>query len=220
MPTDAWCTPGTPAPPPSGAELFNSLCETGWQPYLLTGLFVDWLSRHFAEPGNAGAPSLRNVVWRPDERTDILIEEESSWTGTLTEKRPAVVVKRNEYRSVKLVMRDLSGGDERLGTQDRVKFWVGSHTLFCIDRNGPGAEILAQEVQREVGQFAPEVRRLLGLHALDVMTVGAPSVVEEATEGRSVAVTVAVTYEETWRLAPEALTMGNLSLSRICRCSN
>lgn len=217
-----WCTP-TPRPAPEApyegtlaeAAVGNSLCSTGWSAYLLTGFLVDFLVRHFASPLNVETPDLRSLVWSPGDRTGILIEEESRWRPQTTEKRPAVIVKRNAYRSVRLGRANLAGYNNGTGSRFYAKLWSGSHTLFCLHRSGAGADLLATEVVNEVGRFAHALQGALGLHYLEVVEVGPASEVEEATESRAVPVTVGWVYEDTWEVVEEAPPLRRVSLRRL-----
>lgn len=220
----SWCTPGPDASesaPYDGNLLYeaagNSLCTTGWQPILLTGFMRDRLINHFASPLNIETPDLRHIVWQPGERTGILIESVHRWRQGLVEKRPAVIVKRNAYHSVRLAISDFSGKD-KFGGKDYVVLWVGSHTLFCINRTGASVEILATEVQRYFTQFAQVFKEYLNFKSFSVVEVGAISEVEEATESQVVPVTVGWAYEETWNLRKEARPAWRVSLARLCEC--
>lgn len=215
-----WCSPPTPrnlqaeaAPDPRERDLrLSSLCATGWRPLLITGLLRDLLVRHFSDPSTIEDDSLKQLVWRPDERTDILVESIYRWRGELTEKRPALLIKRNQYQNRQLVMNNLAGLTES-GHWEFVTAWIGSHTVFCIHGSGAGAEILASEVQRELTQFAPVVVKYLGLLQWAVTEVGEIAEVEEARESFVVPVTVGWAYDENWRIEQESLKLRRIPLS-------
>lgn len=225
MPTqDGWCTPGEPdAAEPrysgtlEGEDLQNALCATGWSPYTLTGFVVDWLRRHFGSPLNVDTPDLRNALWTPSQRTGIVIEEEGYWFGDKVEKRPAVVVKRNAYRSIRLVRNNLAGHNLETGVRDHFVLWSGSHTVFCIHRSSAAADLLATEVQMELTRFAPVLVQMLGLLYLDVVEVGPASEVEEATESRVVPVTLGWVYEEGWQVIEEAPPLRQVTIETVLR---
>jgi hypothetical protein len=183
----------------------------------MTGFLRDALYRHFADPNNIEQYDLRSIVWRPDERTGILIEDVDRWRQGLVEKRPAVIIKRNAYRNMRTTIADLSGKD-RWGGYNFVTLWVGSNTLFCIERTGIAADVLATEVQRYCTQNAQVFKQKLGLIAFSVTEVGAISELEEATENQVVPVTVGWAYEETWNLRKEAPPIWRVSLARLCGC--
>ncbi len=214
-----WCP--EPAAPPvvprrtpqeRGISL-SSLCKMGWQPLLLTGLLRDLLTRYFAVPLNIATPDLRKLVWRPDERTGILIESIYRWRPSLVEKRPAVIIKRHAMAQHKLGL----GDRHSVTPQGQVRYataWVGSHTLFCLQA-GPGAgiEILATEVQQFLTCFAPVIRQYLGLYAFAVTEYGAIDEVEEAKETLVVPITVGWAYGQEWLLELESLYLGNITLN-------
>jgi hypothetical protein len=195
----------------------SSLCEMSWQPILLTGMLRDHLIRHFAEPLTIESRDLRQYVWRTDERTGILIETVHKWQGDPVEKRPAVLVKRNAYRSQRIAINDLAGVNEK-GEEDFSVLWIGSHTLFCIHGTGASVDILATEVQREINQYSPVIRQYLGLQKFSVTEVGAISELEEASENYVVPITVGWAYSENWRIKVESLPLRRLPLSIILEC--
>lgn len=184
----------------------------GWRPIMLTGLVRDLLIRHFSTPSQIETPDLRQLVWREDERTGILIESIHRWRGDLVEKRPAVVIKRNAYQNLRMLIGERSGLTEQ-GHYEYSTFWVGSHTLFCIHGSGASVEILASEVQRELTQFAPAVIEYLGLLKWAVTEVGGIAEIEEARESFVVPITIGWCYEEHWRLELESLKLRKVPLS-------
>lgn len=212
MTVESWCASESPEPEAQdrrqllGHATASALCHTGWAPIILQGLFRDILVRHFSEANHIEMPDLRKLIWREDPPTGILIESVQRWRGDLTEKRPAILIKRNAFKNLRATIGDLTGTDEE-GNDNYVTFWVGSHTLFCIHGTGASVDILATEVQRELTQFAPVYVKLLGLHKFQVTQVGEISELEEATENFVVPITIGWAYEETWRLEPEALRL-------------
>ena len=189
----------------------TTLCNMGWRPLMLTGLLRDMLTRHFSSPLLIEDHDLRRLVWREDERTGILIESISRWRQTLVEKRPAVIIKANGRKNVRLGIEDAAGIDSQ-GNAQYQTFWVGSHTLFCIHSSGASTEILATEVQRELTQFHPVVTGQLGLLSWQVTDVGGLAELEEASESFVIPVTVAWTYTEKWKLSVESLRLRKLDL--------
>lgn len=184
----------------------------GWRPIMITGLLRDWMIRHFCGNNNVEDADLRDLVWREDERTGILIESLHRWRGDLVEKRPAIIVKCNARQNNRVGIGDYAGstaqGDELFET-----FWIGSHTLFCIHGSGASVEILATEVQRELTQFSSKIRQYLGLNHWQVTEVGEVAEVEEARESFVIPVNVGWTYSERWRLSKEALYVRKIPLS-------
>lgn len=219
--TDNWCQPSesdeTPAPPRQIIpDLVSNLCSRGWQPIMLTGLLRDLLTKHF-QPRLIADTDLRGLIWQEEaKQTKILIESIHRWRGELVEFRPAILLKRNTYQNMRLGIGDLVGADGR-GQRRYSTFWVGSHTVFCIHGSGAGVEILATEVQRELTQFAPEVRGRLGLKKWSVTEVGAISEVEEARESFVVPITVGWAYEENWTLELESPKLRRVTFNSLLR---
>jgi hypothetical protein len=186
----------------------------GWRPLMITGLLRDLLTRHFAEPFQIEEPDLRQLVWRESERTGILIESIHRWRGDLTEKRPAVIIKRNSMRNIRYGIQDMAGANVQ-GHQHYQTFWTGSHTLFCIHGSGASAELLGTEVQRELHQWHPILTSYLNLRMWQVVEVGPVAEVEEAKESFVVPVNVGWMYSEQWTIELNALKLAKVPLSTL-----
>ena len=216
-----WCettTPSSKDPAHTQSPYFNvdSLCENGWQPLLLTGLFRDMFIRHFSAEDSIRANDLKQFIWKEDASSGIVIESVYRWRGDLVEKRPAILVKRNAYRQSRLGINDAVMGagtsgslykNERGAIHLHTVNWVGSHTIFCIHGTGASCEILASEVVDELTMFAPPIRQQLLLMDFQVTEVGAISELEEASENYVIPVTVGWVYNKTWELFEESLPL-------------
>lgn len=143
-----------------------------------------------------------------------MIESIHRWRGDLAEKRPAILIKRNQYSNTRMTVGDQAGTDAQ-GNRQYVTWWTGSHTLFCIHASGASAEVLATEVQREITQFAPVILQTLGLFRLVVTDVGAISEIEEAKESFVIPVNVTWAYQEFWTIKHEALRLRSVGLSTL-----
>lgn len=216
--TTQWCLSEQPASPSQdlrqliGPQVATSLCHTGWQRLLITGMLRDLLIHHFSTPDHIEIPDLRKALWREMPPTGILIESLYRWRGDLTEMRPAILIKPNSYRNVRMGIADRWIKDEE-GNQNYVTLWVGSHTLFCIHGTGASVEILATETQREITQFAPVITRMLDLAKFKVNQVGQISELEEATENFVIPIDVGWAYQEKWVLEQEALKLRGITFS-------
>jgi hypothetical protein len=181
---------------------------------MILGLLRDFLIRHFSTPLNIEEPDLRQLIWREDERTGILIESIHRWRGDLVEKRPAIILKANARQNVRIAIGDISGPNGQ-GQMQYETFWVGSHSLFCIHGSGASGEILATEVQRELTQFSPLIRQYLGLANFQVTEVGASAEIEEAKDSYVSPITVGWTYSEKWQLNLESRMLGKVTLGTL-----
>lgn len=211
-----WCPESTAEVPQDTKRLLS--CFTGeWRhlglrPLLITGIIRDVLKHHFNVTENIENSALGDAIWTPGRDTGILIESIHRWRGDLVEKRPAVIIKRNPMRNLRVVKGDLKGIDEQ-GDSNYVTLWVGSHTLFCIHGTGASTEILATEVQREMTQFGPFIAESFDFFKFQCTEVGAVSEVEEATENNVVPVTVGWAYQETWKLVRSAHKLSAIQFS-------
>lgn len=197
----------------------SSMCSLLARPIVMTGMFRDFLVRKFQE-NNIEEPALRHLVWRKEQTTGILIESIHRWLPTLTEKRPAVIIKRNAYSNRRMGIGDRNQGNpaDKQGNPHYSTFWVGSHTLFCIGGTGAQAELLGTEVQRELTEYGLELLRDMGLHRFQVTEVGEIHEIEESTESFVVPVTVGYAFEEKWVTIQQAPRLRNVSLSIILEC--
>jgi hypothetical protein len=191
----------------------SSLCSLLPRPILMTGLFRDLLIRHFSSASNIEDSQLRNLLWKNADDTGILVESVHRWRPDLTEKRPAVIIKRNAYQNERKGIGDIRQGPpvDREGFAHYATFWTGSHTLFCIGGSGAQAEILGAEVQRYLTEFSPVILTSLDLKRFQVLQIGAVAEIEEAQENFAVPITVGYTFEQRWILRPQVPLLTTIS---------
>lgn len=184
----------------------------GWRPIFITGMLRDHLTRHFKTPSNIEEADLQSLVWREDERSGILIESVYRWVDQNVEKRPAIIIKPNSRRNLRMGILDYAGATAQ-GQRRFKTFWLGSHTLSCIHGSGASAEILATEVQRELTQFAEVLKQQLGLELCQVTEVAAVAKVEEARKNYVQPITFGWAYAESWQLDLESRKLRSISMS-------
>lgn len=192
----------------------SSLCSILPRPFVLTSTLVDIARRHFASADLIKIPDLKHLVWNPDEDTGILIESLYHWRPELTEKRPAVIVKRNAYQNQQRGIGNRRQGPpvDKEGFAHYVTYWTGSHTLFCIGGSGAQAELLGSEMERELVQFADVIAPTLQLLRFQVNQVGAVAELEEGRENWVVPITVGYWFEDRWMIRPQVPLLSNISL--------
>lgn len=212
----------TTAVPQNYSTIFSNLCSLGMAPYLLNGVLVDLMRRHFVDTETTVQPyiehpDLRQLLWRGQDTTSILIEALLKWEPQTTGLRPAIIVGRNDYQNFKVGIgnRLLGNSQDKQAFEHYSTFWVGSHTLFCLGGDGAQADLLANEVQRELTQFARPIALTLGLHRFAPFRLGKPILLEESNQHVAVPVTVGVAYEEKWMLRVDALPLKAISLSAL-----
>jgi hypothetical protein len=181
----------------------------------MTGFFREWFINHFANADNIEAKELRGKLWKAVPSTDIVVESITQWRPDLTQKRPAIIIKRNDWQVNRVTIRDeLHGKINWDGSKDYAVMVSGSHTLFCIAGKGTEAEILAGEVYRDLMQFAPVIRDELALIKFVVVSVGSLFELEEAKETYGVPVTVSYVAGESWKIIPQAPVLKSIVLSK------
>jgi len=208
-----WCQPSAaPDKDPCNTLGLSSLCANGWDLLTSTGFFADVLRRHFASADQIRSQDLKERIWTPSEKTGILIEEVFHWRGDVVGKRPAVIIKRNEFRTQEFLLNNLMGIGANLASTEHNVFWTGSHTLFCIAGTSAETDILATEVLEYMLTFSPVFRQQLGMVKFIVAEVGAVGLLEESLEHYVVPITVGYSYQYNWGLEEVSLPLKNISL--------
>jgi hypothetical protein len=215
---ETWCVPEPPPEDPDWGRgnvvppTASALCSLGFRPIMITGMLKDHLSMKFSTPASIEDPLLKQILWRDDETTGILIESVNRKRGSLTEKLPAVLLKLNSRRNLRKVIGNLAGVDNN-GNPKYQTWWLGSHTAFCVHASGTGADILGTEIEREITQFAPVLTEYLGLYELRVTEVGAAAKVKGTAETFVAPVTVGWVYIDKWKVEREAPKLRRIALS-------
>lgn len=191
----------------------SSLCSYGMRPHVMTGFLRQLLIGHFSDPNNIEEPRIRKHVqtlgaWQPTDNGlnagGILIESITRWLPNTTDKRPAVLIKRNSWKWLKQGIGDKVTQNNYTGNVQYAGMWQGSHTLYCLAPNGAETEFLTTEVVKFLINFSPLIREQMDLHKFYVDEVGGVGEVQEVVQGFAVPVTVAYVAEEAWSLQPYA----------------
>lgn len=192
-----------------------ALCDEGWRPLSLTSLILYVVRSHFSDANNIKAPVLQDKLWTMGTDTGILVESIGRWRPQLTEKRPAVIVKRNALKVLRQGINDRmmlgTGIDQARSTYATLV--QGSHTLFCLAGESAEAEVLGAEVYQELLQFAPAIRSAMSLHRFQVVDISELTLIEEATENFAVMITVAYVFEEAWEIVSMSPKMAGVTTS-------
>lgn len=192
----------------------SALCSMGPRPHIVTGFLRQWFIQHFSKESFIEHPEVRGLLWKAADSSDLEIESITRWKPSTTEKRPAIIISRNDWKVLRLGIDDRMMGVRSLtGIEHYATYLEGSHTLFCLSSKPTEAEILAAEVYREMIQFGPIVREELDLKRFVVVGVGKLFELEEARENFAVPVTVAYAIEERWKLIPHAPFLKRISIS-------
>lgn len=194
----------------------SGICELGPRPLVVTGWLRLWLTAHFSDTDlmEDQSQTITKMLWKADKTTNIVIESVTAWIPEMTEFRPGIIIKRNDWTRIRLGIDDRMMGTMEIDGQNRyANFWQGSHTLFCITGEGAETEKLAAEVFRELNEFGKVIRTVLDLRRFEVASVGALAKLDKARENFVVPITVAYIYEEGWKLNLERPVLRRLDMS-------
>jgi hypothetical protein len=170
---------------------------------------------------NLEDPDLRQTntefLWTKNvETTKIAIDSSTVWEPALTEHRPALIVKRNDWQHRRISIDNRVHGSSRAdGAAEYTNLWLGSHTVFALSGEGAECEKLAAETYRELNQFAGKMRKALNLMRLEMVSIGALAKLEEASENFAVPLNIGYAFSESWIVHPNAppLRSGSIGLS-------
>jgi hypothetical protein len=199
----------------------SALCSKIATPVIITGLFRDLLIRQFSDPNNLRESRLRHLLWDDTNGSKILVESIHRWRPETTQKRPAIILKRNAYRNTRVTVGEQYQGapGDTQGNTRYITLWSGTHTLFCLAGSGAEAELLSTEVQQSLTEFAPLMSSYIPrLHRMHVAEVGPVAEIEESQETSVVPVTVFYQYEQGWILKMQAPRLMNVAINLITDC--
>ena len=192
----------------------NNLKALGITPHIVTGFLRDWLTNRFSDPDNIVNDKSRGLLWRATQPTNILIESITRWKPETTETRPAIIIKRGNWTSSRLVLNDSAGTDNFfLGSTTYGRLMTGSHTLFCIANTGAQAEVLAGEVFKDLNIYGLVIANVLNLIKFEAVELGQIFQVEEGKENYAAPIVVQYTRQEVWTLAQQGPILKRINLS-------
>jgi hypothetical protein len=186
---------------------FLELCNdrTTPTPLRLTGWMILWLTQKFAKASNIVQRGIQDKIWTDSEQTKIAILPLTAWEPTLTERRPGLIIKRQELKHVRLGIDNRSMGamlgPTGYGTTQHMTTLQGSHTVFCIAGESGEAEQLGAEVGYELLKFAPLMRSLLDFVRIELVGIGELTKLEEASENFMVPVNLAYVFRAEWQIS-------------------
>ncbi len=207
----------------------SSLCTTGLQAHIISGIFLQLLRDHFSDAENIEEPRLQEYRWvgippqnilSDQERSTILIEPVYRWDTRLIQQRPAVLVKRNSLQPQpaaiqnKMMMLGAPQPEDMPElAEDFYLPFVGSHTLFCIGTDGGSVELLATEVARSIYQVSTLLIHEFGFNKFELNQIGALTKLEEAAEHFAIPVVFQYAYGDMWQLVKQSPRFKGVSLS-------
>jgi hypothetical protein len=166
----------------------------------MNAVYLQWMMLHFGYQPAINDTDLLRWTWSPEiKKTDIVIQTWSKWDPRSTGHRPAIIVKRRDFRRVKIGVRDAAdtGG---LGVTHFSYRYQGVHTLYCTSGNPVESGDLADEVANELGGSAFYVRRVLNLFRLELGNISEDVKLDEARENTTVGIDMQFEAERTFRV--------------------
>lgn len=207
----------------------SSLCTTGLQAHILTGVFLQLLRTHFSKAETVEEPRLRNCLWVPKvddpvtpdpAASRILIEPVYRWDPRQVQARPALIVRRDDLQprnriaigmNERMAMGGVAQEDMPAAGREYYLPFEGSHTLFCLAMDGGVAELLSTEAARELYQFAKPIALEFGFEFLELAHIGAVARLEESFEHFVVPVTVRYGFYDHWQVVKQAPRFSGVS---------
>ena len=196
----------------------SNFCSWGPRPLIMDGIFCELLKQHFGNADNFEHEQLTGRIYNAlAESNKILIETPTTWTPQQTQRRLALIVKRNDWKSIKRGTLGNVSGNTSEGFKQHTKYWRGSHTLFAIAKEGPEAQILAAEVYRYFNHFGPWFREFFSLMMFELVGVGTLSRIAEQDTHWGIPITIAYGWADEWTLKTDAPTLAAINMSDIFR---
>ncbi|MEM5809074.1 MAG: hypothetical protein QXH92_04145 [Candidatus Aenigmatarchaeota archaeon] len=187
-------------------EWFNGLCAELPRPYLMTIALKIWLTKHFEEVSNRtttyGDEGAGQVIWTPNPETGIVIEPITKWLPRLTEARPAILIKRGDWKRIKLGIGDRYHTPNELGKQYFENWWQGTHILLCISGEAAEAENISAEVSRLLNTFGWYFLKIMNLKKFEVVQIGELKLLQEGRDNFFVPVVIEYIFGDSWTVQP------------------
>ena len=182
--------------------------------YYMQAFLINLLRQWSNLPASQRYPGTASKVWSDDPATSTLvIESVTRFNEAETERRPAILVKRNScsYERIGLTSGQVMGNTSLDGTRQHSRFVTGSHSIFTLSTQPKESELLAMEVSEQLGHFNQEIRRAMCLFRFDVADVSATSRLREAKHLFATAITVGYVGQESYIVYPVAPRIGAMN---------
>lgn len=193
----------------------NNWCTYGPLPLVMTGILRLWLIDYFSRMDNITAPTLQSRIFKYTPDTGLAIEDALTWKPELTEKRPAIIIRREEWVPQRVGALEHKTGTTEEGFWNYVRIWTGAHTLFCLCKEGAEAELLAGETYKFLLHYIPVFRTYFNLLRFDIGPIGRPAEVEESRDHWGVPINVNYGWSESWDVLIAQPKMTRVTISEL-----
>jgi hypothetical protein len=204
----------------------SAICSLGARPHLINGFLVQLLRQHFCDPSHFEEPVLRNAgvsdsthdplytyKFRPDLKTGIVVDALNKWDPTLTDRKPAVLVKRTRFSSQTMSIAGRSQGSVPEHGFDTYQLQIeGGSVIFCVAHEPGEADLIAFETFHYVSGIAPIITNVLKLNKFRVDGADEIHRLDANEKQFVVPISVSYTYEDTWILKQDVPVLKSFSL--------
>jgi hypothetical protein len=179
-------------------------------PYILTGLFIQFTRSHFADADNIINDKFKGYIWDTTADSKIKIDAAYKWDPTHVQQRPSIFIKReavqvndkyNLGHGKHLSHVNLNGSHTGA---DYSLFVQGGHTIICVGQTAAEAENLGFEVFFKYLQYRDVLKKEGNLGSLNIAGIGPVQKVDENKENWSVTISLSWIYAHEWTLYQEA----------------
>jgi hypothetical protein len=153
---------------------FRQWCQQVPSFKMIQGMIATILANHFADVRNIKNPFLKQYIWTSDPTTsNLIINVEEDWEPNITNRKPAIFIKRNEATIQKVAINDMEQSGRIDNVNEYAVHFVGSHSVRCYGANSQPPDDLAFEVATLMTRVAPAFRNFLPITQFRVTTIGA-----------------------------------------------
>lgn len=185
-------------------EIYRRLCARPITTVDITAVIKIILTSYFGNADNILHANLKDRIYSDTDTTGLSIEAGSAFTPTKAERRPAIIIRRGEWKNSQ---EGFYGGFVQGSSPGQfVRLVMGSHNIICIGKTPGEAEILGDEVFRLFSHVTPQ---MLERSCLDSFKVIGLSEIKPLQEGRDhYAAMIQLTYRfyETWEISIQTVT--------------
>lgn len=203
----------------------STIGSTGVDPVLITAILIRTLRHCYSDRSRIANPALRDNVWTKDPDSRITIEHVWRWTPNIAGNRPALLIRRDEYRTIRLGIGDRyqfgpapetrgvpADRIEALNVESYGKADVGSHTVLCVDTDGGSAEYLAQETRAMLLAISPILVQDFGLYRFEVAGLGPAQQIAESRDHLAVPIVCTIALHLRYSVMLQAHTLKSVLL--------
>lgn len=215
-----------PGPPlsPQPAEPLNSLEQLRVNPWLLGGIYLQYLRSLFGPGRIMDMPEVRGLTWTPGvpgaQFGGIVIEDILRLDASFAGFRPAIFISRDDWYPQAQGINNQNMGSWTTGDGNGhyTTLWVGSHTIHCLsDLDNPDmAEALGAQVAAEFIEFAPVLRQSCGLQRITVGLLSRPHELP-ANAGYAVSITISSAFTHQWTIRPETPLLAKFTINQVLK---